>query len=55
MNDKYQQYQQIIKLKTDLDEEKNRFTIFKEQIPNSIDLHHQNLNNNNCDSEQQSN
>jgi hypothetical protein len=50
LNEKHQQFEEILKLKSDLDEEKNRSKISKEQISNSIDLH-----NESCDFEQQSN
>ncbi|CAF4436658.1 unnamed protein product, partial [Rotaria sp. Silwood2] len=52
LNEKYEQVEQIIKLKLELDEAKNLLRILKEQTPNSIDLHHQNINNI-CDCEQQ--
>ncbi|CAF0809428.1 unnamed protein product [Rotaria sordida] len=52
LNEKYEQFEQIIKLKLELDEAKNRLKILKESIPNSIDLHHQNINNV-CDCDQQ--
>jgi hypothetical protein len=41
LNEKYQQFEEIIKLKSDLEDEKNRSKIFKEQIPDSIDLHNE--------------
>jgi hypothetical protein len=50
LNEKHQQFEEILKLKSDLDEEKNRSKISKEQISNSIDLQ-----NESCDFEQQSN
>jgi hypothetical protein len=50
LDEKHQQFEEILKLKSDLDEEKNRSKISKEQISNSIDLQ-----NESCDFEQQSN
>jgi hypothetical protein len=41
LNEKHQQFKEILKLKSDLEEEKNRSKTFKAQIPDSIDLHNE--------------
>jgi hypothetical protein len=53
LTEKREQFEQIVKLKSELDNEKNRLKTLEKQIPNSIDLHSYNINNH-CDLEQQS-
>jgi len=53
LNEKREQYEEMIRLKSELDEEKIRLRRLKEQRPNSMDLHNQNMNDV-CDLEQQS-
>lgn len=51
LNEKREQYEQIVKLKSELDEERNRLRTLEKQIPKLNDSH-QNLNGS-TDSEQQ--
>ncbi len=44
LNEKREQYEEMIRLKSELDEEKIRLRRLKEQRPNSMDLHNQNMN-----------
>ncbi|CAF0971812.1 unnamed protein product [Rotaria sp. Silwood1] len=52
LSEKHQQIEQINRLKLELDETNHHLRILKQHIPNSIDLHNQNINNA-CDCEQQ--
>lgn len=53
LNQRHKQHEEIIQLKSELDEAKYNLRELKEQIPNSINFHHPNAGCM-CDSEQQS-
>ncbi|CAF0975876.1 unnamed protein product [Adineta steineri] len=52
LNEKHEQYDELLKLKSELDEEKTRLRILTESRSDSLELHNQNMNDE-CDSEQQ--
>ncbi|CAF1275464.1 unnamed protein product [Adineta steineri] len=52
LNEKHEQYDELLKLKSELDEEKTRLRVLTESRSDSLELHNQNMNDE-CDSEQQ--